>query len=97
VFIPFVFLIPLQDVHITDNPVLLLYQLGNPSGLKAQIYVHENLAGTMYEVVNETDLWMQFIHLRLQTRLPLICELQADAISEALLLLRKKVGICSSN
>jgi hypothetical protein len=96
-FIPFVFLIPLQDVHITDNPVLLLYQLGNPSGLKAQFYVHENLTDTTYEVVNETDLWMQFIHLRLQARLPLICELQADAIREALLLLQKKVGICSPN
>lgn len=84
-------------MHITDNPVLLFYQLGNHSGLKAQIYVHETLTDTMYEVVNETDLWMQFIHLRLQTRLPLICELQADAIIEALLLLQKKVGICSPN
>lgn len=82
----------LEDVHITDNPVLLLYQVGNPSGLKAQIYAHENLTGTKYEVVKETDLWMQFIHLRLQTRLPLICELQADAITEAFLLLRKKVA-----
>jgi hypothetical protein len=83
-------------VHITDNPVLLWYQLGSP-GIKAQIYVHENLTDTMYEVVNETDLWLQFIHIRLQTRLPLTCELQADAISEALLLLREKVGICSPN
>lgn len=84
-------------MHITDNPVVLFYQLGNPSGGKAQIYVHENFTDTMYEVVNETDLWMQFIHIRLQARLPLICELQADAISEALLLLQKKVGIFSPN
>ena len=58
--------------------------------------MRENLEDTPYEVVNKTDLWAQFIHLRLRTRLPLTCELQADAISEALLLLQKKVGgICS--
>jgi hypothetical protein len=85
----------LQDVHITDSPLLLRYQLGGPSELTAQFYVHENLEDTPYEVVDKTDLWAQFIHLRLQTRLPLTCELQADAISEALLLLQKKVGgIC---
>jgi hypothetical protein len=84
----------LQDVHITDNPLLMQYQRGS-TGMKAQFYVHETLKGTTYEVVNERDLWMQFIHVRLQTRLSLICELQADAIREALLLLRKKVGICS--
>ena len=79
-----------------DSPLLLLYQLGGPSELTAQFYVHENLEDTPYEVVNKTDLWMQFIHLRLQTRLPLTCELQADAISEAVQLLEKKVGgICS--
>jgi len=76
---------------------LLRYQPGGPSELTAQFYVHENLEDTPYEVVNKTDLWAQFIHLRLQTRLLLTCELQASAISEALLLLQKKVGgICSS-
>jgi hypothetical protein len=74
----------------------LWYQPGSPSELTAQLYVHENLEDTPYEVVNKTDLWVQFIHLRLQTRLALTCELEADAISEALLLLQKKVGdICS--
>lgn len=80
-----------QDVHITDNPLLLRYQPGSLSGLTAQFFVHENLEDTAYEVVNKTELWMQFIHLRLQTRLPLTFELQANAISEALLLLQKKV------
>jgi len=76
---------------------LLRYQPGDPSELTAQFYVHDNLEDAPYEVVNKTDLWAQFVHLRLQTRLPLTCELQADAISEALLLLQKKVGgICSS-
>jgi hypothetical protein len=89
-------LFSLQDVHVTDNPLLLRYQLGGTSELTAQFYVRENLEDTAYEVVNKTDLWVQFIHLRLQTRLPLTCELQADAINEALLLLQKKVGgICS--
>jgi hypothetical protein len=73
----------------------LHYQLGLPSELKAQLYVHENLEDTAYEVVNKTDLWVQFIYLRVKSRLPLTCELQADAISEAVLLLQKKVGgIC---
>jgi hypothetical protein len=71
---------------------LLRYQPGSLSGLTAQFFVHENLEDTAYEVVNKTELWMQFIHLRLQTRLPLTFELQANAISEALLLLQKKVG-----
>jgi len=75
---------------------LLLYQPGHPSELTAQFYVHENLEDTPYEVVNKTDVWAQFVHVRLQTSLLLTCELQADAISEALLLLKKKVGgICS--
>jgi hypothetical protein len=84
----------LQNVHITDNPLLLLFQPGSPTGMKAQFYVYEDLKDTTYEVVSETDLWRQFIHVRLQTRLPLTCEHQADAISEALPLLQKKVGIC---
>jgi hypothetical protein len=93
-FLFFCFSHHLQNVHITDNPLLLLYQMGSPTGMKAQFYVHENLKDTTYEVVNETDLWTQFIHVRLQTRLPLTGELQTDAISEAFLLLQKKVGIC---
>jgi hypothetical protein len=91
-------LLSLQDVHITDKPLFLRYEPGDPSGLTAQFYVQDNLEDTAYEVVNKTDLWMQFIHVRLQTTLPLTCELQADAISEALLLLQKKVGgVCSSS
>ena len=93
--IPAFFLSPLyslQDVHITDSPLLLRYQPGGPSELTSQFYVHQNLEDTPYEVLNKTELWAQFVHLRLQTRLPLTCELQADAISEALLLLQKKVG-----
>ena len=75
---------------------MLRYQPGGPSELTAQFYVHENLEDTPYEVVDKTDLWTQFVHLRLRTRLPITCELQANAISEALLLLQKKVGdICS--
>ncbi|KDR23802.1 probable Ufm1-specific protease 2 isoform X2 [Zootermopsis nevadensis] len=81
-----------QNVHITDNPLLLLYQLGNLTGIKAQLYVHENLKDATYEVVSETDIWTQFVHVRLQTRLPLTCELQADAISETLVMLQKKVA-----
>ncbi|XP_069680582.1 ufm1-specific protease 2 isoform X2 [Periplaneta americana] len=81
-----------QDVQITDNPLLLRYELGNPAGLKTQFCVHENLKDTSYEVVNESDLWSQFIYVRLQTKIPLTCELQTDALSEAMLLLRKKLA-----
>jgi hypothetical protein len=54
----------LQDVKITDSPLLLLYQPGHPSELTAQFYVHENLEDTPYEVVNKTDVWAQFVHVR---------------------------------
>ena len=59
--------------------------------MTTQMLVNGSMKNVEHEVLIEHDIWQQFIHVRLQTRLLLTCELQLDAVTEAFQQLRKKV------
>ncbi|GLH15251.1 Probable Ufm1-specific protease 2 [Gryllus bimaculatus] len=84
----------LEDVDVTDNPLLMMYSLGSDgtSELHTYFYVHDKLVETPYDVVNEATLWQEFIHVRLCSRLPLVCDLEHNAIKDAIQSLHKKVA-----
>ncbi|XP_055625171.1 probable Ufm1-specific protease 2 [Toxorhynchites rutilus septentrionalis] len=80
----------LQDVDITDNPVLL--NCDADGEVKASLFKHGQLEAITYVVVNETDLFRDYMFLRLQCDLELVCEQNEKSISENTFRLRKKLA-----
>jgi len=78
-----------QDIDITDNPLLLKYSR-NTLDIQAYFYVHQKLeAVNNVSIISEDDLSREFVYIRLQATLPLVA--QDGNISEALQELRKNV------
>lgn len=81
----------LKEVLVSDNPILLNYNHCEKS-LQAYFCHNEKLVEACYEVLTEADVCQLFAHIRLQTSLPLVCELAPDPIFEAINALQKKVS-----
>lgn len=56
-----------------------------------QFYVHDRLDNAPYETVNEEDIWKQFVHVRLKTRIQLVCDWTPCSVKDACAVLHKKV------
>ncbi|XP_058840260.1 probable Ufm1-specific protease 2 [Topomyia yanbarensis] len=80
----------LQDVDITDNPVLL--NCDADGEVKASLFKHSQLEAISYEVVSEADLFRDYMFLRLQCSLELFCEQNEKSISLSLFTLRKRLA-----
>lgn len=80
----------LQDVDITDNPVLINCD-GN-GDVKASLFKHGQLEDINFEVVSEVDLFRDYLFLRLQCSLELYCELNEKSIAENSFRLRKRLA-----
>ncbi|CAG4940927.1 unnamed protein product [Colias eurytheme] len=80
----------LQDVDITDNPLFII--IGKDQVMKAHFLVHEKFEETQYEVFESEDLWKQFLHVRLNTILPLTCEATIPGVKNTLQNKRKKIA-----
>lgn len=78
-----------QDVDITDNPLVIL--MNESKELKAHFLVHDKFEETNYEVLSAEELWRQFLHVRLNTVLPLICEATINGVKNMMQTKRKKV------
>lgn len=83
----------LQDVDVTDNPLFLTYKLGNGSELIANYIVHGKAEVTTFEIYQESDIWSEFLTIRLQANLPFTCNFQTDLFQDASSTLRKQVNI----
>lgn len=87
-----IFLFFLQEVIVSDNPLLLESVYGNNSdSLKAYFYCNQKLVEIDYDILTESEICELFVHIRLKTQLPLICELSSESIFEAVNALQKKV------
>lgn len=75
---------------MTDNPLILT---SCSEKITAHFLIHERLEETEYEVFPNEVILKQFVHLRLQTTLPLFCEATSHGVKEALQSKRKKVVI----
>jgi len=83
----------LQDVDVTDNPVLLAVMEQNPS-LKVQthFYLHQKLEPVTYKDITPAQMASTFLHVRLKGELLLNAEPTSSAIAEAFQNLHKKVS-----
>lgn len=79
-------------MDITDNPLIINCPIGDRSGINVHFRVHDRLEKTTYEIVSESDIWKQFVHLRLKTRLLLVCDCTAESIKNSCSALHKKVS-----
>lgn len=80
----------LQDVDITDNPLVMI--INKKKEMKAHFLVHDKFEETKYEVLSADDMWKQFIHVRLNTVLPLSCEATISGVKNVLQSKRKKIA-----
>ncbi|XP_013134733.1 PREDICTED: ufm1-specific protease 2 isoform X1 [Papilio polytes] len=80
----------LQDVDITDNPLVVI--ISKEKDIKAHFLVHDKFEETSYEVMEYDELWKQFLHVRLNTILPLTCEATIAGVKNILQNKRKKIA-----
>lgn len=79
-----------QDVDITDNPVVIL--VNDFKEMKAHFLVHDKFEEISFDILSPDDLWRQFLHIRLNTTLPLSCEATIAGVKNVLQNKRKKVS-----
>lgn len=80
-------------MDITDNPLFLI--INKEKEIKAHFLVHDKFEETSYDILQTDELWKQFIHVRLNTILPLACEATIPGVKNLLQNKRKKVDILS--
>ncbi|XP_055531670.1 probable Ufm1-specific protease 2 [Wyeomyia smithii] len=80
----------LQDVDITDNPVLLNVEADGE--VKASLFKHGQLEDIAFEVESEIELMRNYVFLRLQCSLELFCEQNEKSVSQSAFTLRKRLA-----
>ncbi|XP_063374633.1 probable Ufm1-specific protease 2 [Cydia amplana] len=81
----------LQDVDITDNPLVII--INQNKDMKAHFLVHDKFEETKYEVLEADELWKQFLHVRLNTVIPLSCEATINGVKN--IMQNKRIKIAS--
>ncbi|XP_071452511.1 ufm1-specific protease 2 [Hetaerina americana] len=86
----------LEEVSVTDNPLLLKYKIADPSSLKAECVISEVFTEKTFEVFTESELLESFILVRLKASLRLDSELSNEQIKNSMELLQRKLSSGSS-
>lgn len=79
----------LEDVDITDNPILLTV---NGDEIKASVFVHEQFEDIEFQVLTAQELYRDFFFVRVQCSLLTICENNEKSIKDKLFQLRKSLA-----
>lgn len=83
----------LNDVDITDNPILLKCSIENEEfQIKAALYHNEKLEEIDFQVVDESTLYKEFFVARLLGYLEVASELNEKSIRHSILQIRKKLA-----
>lgn len=82
----------LQDVDITDNPILLNCGVGTLVDLKASVFMHGKLQDIPYDIVPENELFNDFSFTRLRCNLNLLTEKNCEKIIDDMQKLRKTLA-----
>uniref|UniRef100_A0A0K8TSP7 Probable Ufm1-specific protease 2 n=1 Tax=Tabanus bromius TaxID=304241 RepID=A0A0K8TSP7_TABBR len=85
----------IQDVDITDNPILLQCELGTLVDLKASLFMHGKLQQISYEVISEEELYADFCFARVQCGFNFLTEEDSDRVAKNMQRLRKNFA-CGS-
>lgn len=81
----------IQEVDVTDNPILLQCDLGTTVGLKASLVKHGQLQDIPFEIIEEEQLLNEFIYTRLECNLEVITSEDEKSIKSTMQTLRKGV------
>lgn len=79
----------LQDVDVTDNPILLHCELGTTVGLRASLFKHGQLEDILFDVMDEEELWTELINARLECNLEVVCNEDEKSVRVSMQNLRK--------
>ncbi|KAG8229791.1 hypothetical protein J437_LFUL005872 [Ladona fulva] len=82
----------LQDISVTDNPLILKCRIGDPDSLKAECLISEVFTDTPFEIVTESELLESFILVRLKASLPLHSEFTPEHVRNSVENLRRKLS-----
>lgn len=73
-----------QDVLVTDNPVYLHKKLTHKHEMHCYHIINGHFKKNEYTVVPEKEIYSDYVHLRLKTKLPLMCDLNQEAIKDGI-------------
>ncbi|XP_046394316.1 ufm1-specific protease 2 [Ischnura elegans] len=82
----------LEEVSVTDNPILLKYKIDDPNSLKAECVISEVFTEKSFEVFTESELVESFILVRLKASLRLDAELSTAQVKNSMELLQRKLS-----
>ncbi|KAG4066450.1 hypothetical protein HA402_007086 [Bradysia odoriphaga] len=81
----------IQDVDVTDNPVLLHCEIGT-SNVRASLFMHGHLEDIQFDIMEEETLWNEFIYARVQCNLEVVCPEDEKSVKASMQNLRKYVA-----
>lgn len=82
----------MNEVDVTDTPLYMSCKIGIRSNvIEAYFNINNRLEPTNFEIIAETDIYSQFVHIRLMTQLPFTSAITTDSIKENFLNLRKQL------
>lgn len=82
----------LNDIDITDNPILITCDVGTLVGMKVSLFKHGQLQEIPYEIMEEDELYSDFLMGNLKCNLEIVCLETEASIHEAMQELRKRVA-----
>ena len=82
-----------ENVFVTDNPVYLQVKLiPSRNDVRPNFVIHNQIESTSMEILSESDLFSEFVYVRLTAQHPLVCVASEDHVREALEDLRRDFG-----
>lgn len=78
-----------NDIDITDSPLMLTKN--NGEDVKANFYVNDKFEESNFDIIDGKEIHAMFGHIRLKAEIPLICEVNTDAVEEGFNQLRKYI------
>lgn len=78
-----------NEIDVTDCPLYLHQRIGGE--LTVNYFINDRIERTKFVELDENDIYKDFIHLRLKTQVPLLCEVNPQAISNGLGHIKNKI------
>lgn len=81
------------DVDVTDTPIYISCKIATEDNvLQAYYNVNNRLEKAPYEVISESAIYSQFLHVRLMVQLPFSSEFATGSIKDGFASLRKQLA-----
>ncbi|XP_049791565.1 ufm1-specific protease 2 [Schistocerca nitens] len=81
-----------ENTSQLDHHVLIVCVRDETNELKAYMNINNKYVSKTYQVVDDCEVWKEYLHIRVKGRLPITCEMSAESVVEAIGSLQKKVS-----